>query len=333
LLRFEQHSLSLANQNVGIGVIVLIREVRRMRPLHLILLLIPSGVAFRYCVELTQAARVIGISLLSPAYLSVNKNGLQNAVTPPELNEWFLLTMALQIGAVGWLWLAFGWANALIGAVVAFLSGTVAQATFLPKRDSRHFVLRISRSMARRVADYERDGDAVRARAMKAVLDKVVAQYAGVIAKTDKTATVQERIISKPDADMIFAFTRAEWERYARQVTAPEGWTLRLQPFDTGTMIARFNQSTGIGKSVQALFINDQGPPIRIFVGNYYPVGFMRISREVVKHIEQATRLDLGPAYSVWANTAAPAMPDANLEAIELIVTPDAAYPHAPKEK
>ena len=104
-----------------------------MRPLHLILLLIPSGVAFRYCVELTQAARVIGISLLSPAYLSVNKNGLQNAVTPPELNEWFLLTMALQIGAVGWLWLAFGWANALIGAVVAFLSGTVAQATFLPK--------------------------------------------------------------------------------------------------------------------------------------------------------------------------------------------------------
>src|SRR4030095_16634050 len=57
-------------------------------------------------------------------------------------------------------------ANALIGAVVAFLSGTVAQVTFLPKRDSRHFVLRISSSMARRVADYARDGDAVRARAM-----------------------------------------------------------------------------------------------------------------------------------------------------------------------
>ena len=150
-----------------------------MRPLHLMLLLIPSGVAFRYCVELTHAARVIGIAILSPAYLSMDKNGLQSAVTPPELNEWFFLTMALQIGAVGWLWLAFGWANALIGAVVAFLSGTVAQATFLPKRDSRHFVLRISRSMARRVADYERDGDAVRARAMKAVLDRVVVQTSG----------------------------------------------------------------------------------------------------------------------------------------------------------
>jgi len=91
--------------------------------------------------------------------------------------------MALPIGAVGWLWFAFGWTNALIGVVVAVLSGTVAQVTFLPKRDSRHFVLRIFGSMARRVADYERDGDAVRARAMKEVLDKFVGQYAGVVGK------------------------------------------------------------------------------------------------------------------------------------------------------
>src|SRR4029453_17550985 len=203
----------------------------------------------------------------------------------------------------GWFWLACGWANALIGAVVAYLSGIVAQVTFLPKRDSRHFVLRISNSMARRVADYERDGDAVRARAMKEVLDKVVVQYAWVIGKA---------VISKPDADMIFAFTRAEWERYARQATAPEGWTVRLQPFDTGTMIARFNHSTGIGEFVQALFTNDQGPPRRIFVGSYYPVGSLRITGKVVTQIEKAARVDLGPAYSVWANTAAPAMPGAN---------------------
>jgi hypothetical protein len=182
---------------------------------------------------------------------------------------------------------------------------------------------------------------------MKAVLNKVVVQYAGGIGKADKTAIAQERIISKADADMIFAFTRAEWEKYVHQVVPPEAWTIRLQPLETGTGLARFNQSTGIWKSVQALFTNDEGPPIRIFVGSYYPVyalreglererderGFMRITREVVKQIEQAARLELGPAYSVWANTAAPAMPDANLEAIELIVTPDAAYPHAPKEK
>src|SRR4030095_690115 len=185
--------------------------------------------------------------------------------------------MALQIGAVGGLWLAFGWANALIGAVVAFLSGTVAQVTFLPKRDSRHFVLRISSSMARRVADYERDGDAVRARAMKQVLDKVVVQYAGVIGKADKTATVQEPIISKADADMIFAFTRSEWERYVRQVAPPEGWTLRLFPHDAGTTLARFNRATGIGVGVQPLFPEDQGPPDMIILGSYYPHGSTRI--------------------------------------------------------
>src|SRR5262249_38215803 len=118
-----------------------------IRPLHLILLLIPIGVAFRYCVELTEAARIIEIAVSLTADLSMDENSLQNAVTLPELKKWFFVTMALQIGAVGWLWLAFGWANALIGALVAFLSGTVAQATFLPKRDSWHFVLRISRSM------------------------------------------------------------------------------------------------------------------------------------------------------------------------------------------
>jgi len=140
--------------------------------------------------------------------------------------------------------------------------------------------------------------------------------------QADKTTTAHEPIISKSDANRIFAFTRAEWEQYVRQVVPPEGWTMRLQPLETGTGLARVNQSTGIWKSVQALFTNDEGPPIRIFVGNYYPVGSMRITRELVKQIEQAARLELEPAYSVWANTAAPALPGSDLVAVELIVTP-----------
>jgi len=61
------------------------------------------------------------------------------------------------------------------------------------------------------------------------------------------SATAQDRIISKPFADMIFAFTRAQWENYVRQIAAPAGWTLRLLPQDTGTGLARFNQSSGMG--------------------------------------------------------------------------------------
>lgn len=131
-------------------------------------------------------------------------------------------------------------------------------------------------------------------------------------------AGAQERMISKPDADMIFALTRAEWERYARQVAPPEGWTLRLQPHDTGTVLARFNRSSGIGASVQPLFTDDQGPPRMLVVGSYYPRGVLRITDELIKEIEQAARLDLGSAYSVSANHAK--FPETNIEGIELIV-------------
>jgi hypothetical protein len=174
-----------------------------MRPLYLTLLLIPIGVAFRYCVELTQAARLVGIAIASPAYLSINKNGFQGAVTPPESNKWFYSSIVLLIGAVGWLWFSFGWADALIGVVVAFVSGTVAQVTFLPKQDSRHFVLRIFGSMARRAADYERDGDAARARAMTDLLDKFAVQYGGMIAKDP--ASAHSRITQPSNGEAVLA--------------------------------------------------------------------------------------------------------------------------------
>src|SRR5262245_49253188 len=88
-------------------------------------------------------------------------------------------------------------------------------------------------------------------------------------------ATAQARLLSKPDADMLFAVTRVQWERFVREVSPPEGWTLRLLPHDTGTGLARFNRSTGVGASVQPLFKDDQGPPEMIVVGSYYPRGVL----------------------------------------------------------
>jgi hypothetical protein len=143
-------------------------------------------------------------------------------------------------------------------------------------------------------------------------------------------ATAQERIISKPFADMVFALTRAQWENYVRQVAAPEGWTLRLLPHDTGTGLARFNQSSGMGASVQPLFTDDQGPGMLV-VGSWYPLGALRITDEVVKKIEQAAQLDLGSAYSVAARHTK--LPGTNLEGIELVVTPDTADPRGLKTK
>lgn len=140
-------------------------------------------------------------------------------------------------------------------------------------------------------------------------------------------ATAQERIINKPDADMIFAFTRTEWETHVRRVAPPEGWTLRLMPFGTGTGLARFNRSTGIGASVQPLYSDDQGLPEMVVVGSYYPVGFLRITDAVLKKMTEDAQLDLGPAYSVSARHAK--MP--GMEGIELVVTRETVDPRGPK--
>jgi hypothetical protein len=145
------------------------------------------------------------------------------------------------------------------------------------------------------------------------------------------TTDAQESIISKPDADMIFAFTRSEWERYVRQVAPPAGWTLRLLPHATGTGLARFQQSTGIGASVQPLYSDVESPPGMLVVGSYYPPGVIRITDEVIRRIEQAAQLDLGPTYQVSVTHAK--LPGTDLEAIELVVTREPSEPRGPKAK
>jgi len=50
----------------------------------------------------------------------------------------------------------------------------------------------------------------------------------------------------------------------------------------------------------------------------------------VIKRIEQDTRLDLGPAYSISATHAK--MPGTSMEGIDLIVTHDAIDPSRAKE-
>ena len=114
----------------------------------------------------------------------------------------------------------------------------------------------------------------------------------------------------------------------ARQVAPPDGWTLRLFPYDTGTGLARFNRSTGVGVGVQPLF-TDQGALEMLVVGSYYPPGFRRFTEEVVKQIERAAQLDLGPAYSVSANHAK--LPGTNLEGVELTVMRNTVDPREPK--
>jgi hypothetical protein len=66
-----------------------------------------------------------------------------------------------------------------------------------------------------------------------------------------------------------------------------------------------------------------------LVVGSYYPPGFRRFTEEVVKQIERAAQLDLGPAYSVSANHAK--LPGTNLEGVELTVMRNTVDPREPK--
>jgi hypothetical protein len=70
----------------------------------------------------------------------------------------------------------------------------------------------------------------------------------------------QETIISKKDADYVFSLTRPEWEKHSKKFFAP-GWIVRSTKHETGIAVMGFDQSTGVGLSVQPFFQNDHNPP------------------------------------------------------------------------
>jgi hypothetical protein len=154
-----------------------------MSPLYIVLALVPVAVAFRYALEETQAARFVGMALASREYLRINRNGFRDAVSIPQARKWFFLLLGLLVGGLAWLVVGYGWLWALAAFVAAFGSSVFAQVLLLPKRDSRHFLMRFFTSMSRRFADFERDGDKQRAIAMKHVLDLFVVRFGEAIAK------------------------------------------------------------------------------------------------------------------------------------------------------
>lgn len=110
-----------------------------------------------------------------------------------------------------------------------------------------------------------------------------------------------EQIISKQDADNIFSMSYPAWERYARAVSAPQGWKMQLREMDTGTGIMSFNPNGGYGLSTQPLYANPNAQsPDALIVGNYYPKGTIPPNTEELKaSLKQAAEEDLGPGYEI----------------------------------
>lgn len=97
--------------------------------------------------------------------------GFQDAITPSWLPK-FSLVVNLGCGAViGLIWWHLGWMSALGGAVVIWFGGRIAKLV-LPKPTGTHYKRLIIGDMHSRYANYIRDGDTIRAGAMKHLLAK-----------------------------------------------------------------------------------------------------------------------------------------------------------------
>jgi hypothetical protein len=288
-------------------------------PLLIVLALVPIAVAFRYLLEQSSAAKLIGIRLAPPDFLAVEKSGHQDAVTPPEANKWFFLSLALLVAGVVGSGLAFGWLYGVLGVVVVYLSGVVAQVFFLPKKNSRHFVLSIFNSMSRRCADYERDGDKQRAAAMGDLLNRFMLAYGSVM-----TSPAQpERIISKSDADYIFSLDRAGWEAYAERMVHPGGWTLARSPSDTGTRVIAVAPDNSMGLSTQPFYDDPTKPPSVVLIGSYYPAGKLGgLAPKRQARLQADAQADLGSDYTVTVSYSPPPHVEGitELEGIDLMV-------------
>jgi len=97
--------------------------------------------------------------------------GYQDAITPPWQTKLTLATYAIVLAAIIAMWWYVGWLYG-VGSIVFILFGSGLASLFLPKKNSKHFRGIIMRSMCNRYANFARDGDSVRAKAMKDLLLK-----------------------------------------------------------------------------------------------------------------------------------------------------------------
>ena len=124
-------------------------------------------------VSLAYNARFSGATLSFGRALSDTSSGTgyQDAVTPPWQTKFVLIVYGLVLAVLALSWYGFGVGRAIATLLVLILGSFVAYF-LVPKQDSNHFRRLIIVSMSRRYADYVRDGDSVRADAMKMLLRK-----------------------------------------------------------------------------------------------------------------------------------------------------------------
>jgi hypothetical protein len=155
------------------------------------------GLAFRYQTRITAACRHIAAQLGGDGDSVFY---LQNAITPPAAANVTLLTVAAAIGLLSYSGYAFGWAT--LGGVLAvfYVAGLIGGLTIIPKEDAPHFVKLVYGSMVNRHADFVKNGDTVRAAAIKDLTERVEGILGPMLLKTSAPDTEEATAASAPPA-------------------------------------------------------------------------------------------------------------------------------------
>jgi hypothetical protein len=109
----------------------------------------------------------------------------------------------------------------------------------------------------------------------------------------------QEKLLSKDEADRVFAMTKGEWETKALRFIAPD-WELVSCKHETGLQVIGYEPTTEFGVSLQPFYGNDTDRPTMLILGNYYPQGqLVPMTDHLEADIEAAAQQSLGATYSV----------------------------------
>jgi len=123
--------------------------------------------AFAYTLQFTSATLSMGKELSD----TESSTGFQDAITPPWQTNLAIVVYLGSVVVIGVTWWQLGWVSALGVAAVIFIGSYVAKFA-LPKPTGNHYKGLIIRSMVSRHAGYVRDGDALKAAAVKILLVK-----------------------------------------------------------------------------------------------------------------------------------------------------------------
>ena len=115
----------------------------------------------------TQVTLHYGKLLASEEFLAINPRGFQDALSDPKTNKWFFLSQFLLIVDVAYIFYEYAWWVGLCAVLCHFLLFIPVVQRLAPPVDSPKWAIEIYSTLARREADYKRDGDELRYEATK----------------------------------------------------------------------------------------------------------------------------------------------------------------------